>query len=33
MIDLMGKERLKEQGDRPIVEGMTKDQIANLQED
>ena len=33
MIDLMGKERLKEQGDRPIVEGMTEDQIANLQED
>lgn len=30
LIDLQGKERLVEQGDRPIVEGMTDDQIAVL---
>jgi GTP cyclohydrolase II len=30
MIDFQGKERLIEQGDRPIVEGMTSEQIAAL---
>lgn len=30
LIDLQGKERLLEQSDRPIVEGMTDDQVAAL---
>lgn len=30
MLDLHGKERLLEQSDRPIVEGMTAEQIAAL---
>ena len=30
LIDLFGKERLQEQSDRPIVEGMTPEQIAAL---
>ncbi len=32
MIDFLGKEHLKEQDDRPIVEGMTEAQIAVVQE-
>ena len=31
LIDFQGKERLFEQGDRPIVAGMTSEQIASLQ--
>ncbi|MBC8506305.1 MAG: GTP cyclohydrolase II [Chloroflexi bacterium] len=31
LMDFQGKERLLEQGDRPIVEGMTPEQIAALQ--
>lgn len=32
LIDFQGKERLMEQGDRPVVEGMTAEQIKNIQE-
>lgn len=32
MIDFQGKQHLKEQDDRPIVEGMTEEQIAQVQE-
>jgi len=31
MIDLRGKEHLMEQDDRPIIEGMTREQISQLQ--
>ena len=31
MIDFQGKQHLKEQDDRPIVEGMTEEQIAQVQ--
>ena len=31
LIDLQGKERLVEQGDRPALEGMTQDQVASFQ--
>jgi hypothetical protein len=32
LIDVFGKERLPEQSDRPIVEGMTAEQIAEVEE-
>lgn len=32
MIDFLGKQHLKEQDDRPIVAGMTEEQIAQVQE-
>jgi len=33
LIDLRGKEHLLEQGDRPIVEGMTPEQVGALPQD
>ena len=32
MIDFQGMKHLKEQADRPIVDGMTEEQIAQVQE-
>jgi hypothetical protein len=32
LIDVHGRERLLEQGDRPVIEGMTEDQIGALEQ-